>query len=68
MGVFGTARMGQKSNQWLYVHLNYTKFTGVPMHLYINRTASVLCHFVVAITLATITVFLIGTFANVIQW
>ena len=38
------------------------------MRIYINRTASVLCHFVVAIVLAAATVFLIGTYANILVW
>jgi hypothetical protein len=38
------------------------------MHLYINRTASVLCHFVVAVILAGGVMFVVGTFAHVIRW
>jgi len=38
------------------------------MHLYINKTASVLCHFVVAVVLAMGAVFLLGTFTGAIQW
>ena len=37
-------------------------------HIYINKTAAVLCHFVVAVVFAIVAVFLVGTYANVIQW
>ena len=36
--------------------------------IYINRTASVLCHFVVAVVLAFGAVFLIGTFTHILYW
>ena len=38
------------------------------MHIYINRTASVLCHFVVAVVLAMGAVFIIGTYAHILYW
>mgnify|MGYP001564592956 CR=1 FL=1 len=36
--------------------------------MYINKTANVLCHFVVTVTLTFAFAFLLGTATGIIQW